>query len=169
MENQTRHKTQGAEYFLSMMKQTFGDDNIFAYNLSAFVSAARSITLYMQEQYTHRNGFAEWYCPKQIGMRADRELVFLTKARNEDIHTKTVRTGTTREWTSTAGACIAGEGTPKNEQAGETETEPPTQSGAETVGRSLVGEFEHVAVVEFCEKQLTKLTKLVQECENRFP
>jgi hypothetical protein len=61
MENPTRRKIREAEYFLSTMKQAFEDDNAFPYNLSAFLSAARSITWHMQEQYKHRDGFKEWY------------------------------------------------------------------------------------------------------------
>lgn len=168
MKNPARRKNREAEYFLSVMKQTFEDDNAFSCNLSAFLSAARSMTFYMQKQYSHRNGFAEWYCRKQIEMSADRELVFLKKARVEDIHTETVRTGATREATGDARACIAVEGTLENEQVGETKPKPPTQSSPKTL-RRFFPELENGDVVEFCERQLAKLSKLVEECESRFP
>ena len=66
MKNATADKVGEAEYFLSMMKQMCEDDKLFAYKLSAFLSAARTITWYMQKQYKHRDGFAQWYCQKQI-------------------------------------------------------------------------------------------------------
>jgi len=99
MKNPTRHKIQEAEYFLLMIKQTFEDDDTFSYNLSAFLSTARSITCYMQKQYSHCNGFAEWYCPNKIKMSEDSGLKYFNKARVEDVHKKPVETSATRETT----------------------------------------------------------------------
>ena len=89
-----------------MMRQEFEDDELFAYNLSAFLSAARTITWYMQKQYKHRDGFAQWYCQKQIEMSADPELEYLNDARVEAVHTEPVATGTTRVATATVKAFI---------------------------------------------------------------
>jgi hypothetical protein len=50
----TRFKLQEAEYFLEQMKRNVDNFAHFAFNLSAFVSAARSITLVMQYQYKIR-------------------------------------------------------------------------------------------------------------------
>ena len=169
MENPTRHKIREAQYFLSKMKQFFEDDDTFAYNLSAFLSAARSITFFMQRQYRRRDGFAEWYCPYQIKMSADLELDYLNKVRVEDVHREPVLTGATREVTVSADAILVKEGTPvaEHEQAKETEHKPPTQSSPKTV-RRFFPKFGQVDVIEFCENQLTKLTRIVEECENRF-
>jgi len=168
VENITRHKIQEAEYFLSKMKQFFEDDNTFAYNLSAFLSAARSITWYMQKQYKQRDGFAEWYCPHQIKMSADSELEYLNKVRVEDVHRKPVLSGATRELTMTGDIILVKDGASVAEQAKEAEPKPPTQSRQKTV-RRWFPEFRQVEVIEFCENQLTKLAKMVEECENRFP
>lgn len=43
----TRRKLEEAEYFFKQMKESIEDDKIFSYNLSAFVTAARSISLFM--------------------------------------------------------------------------------------------------------------------------
>lgn len=134
IENPTRHKLQEAEYFLSKMKQTLEADNVFYYNHSAFVSAARSITYCMQKQYKHRNGFEEWYCPKQLKMIADPELKFLKKARDAAIHTETIETGATRTKTSSLGLSV-GKDTPEAEQVNEAESTPSAQSSPKTVGR----------------------------------
>ena len=168
MKNPTRHKIREAEYFLSLMKQAFEDDNAFSYNLSAFLSAARSITWYMQKQYVRRNGFAEWYRQNQIKMSADPELEYLNKVRVEDVHREPVQTGATRQVTVSIDAVLVKEGTPEAEQAKEAEPKPPTQSSPKTV-RRFFPKFGHVDVIEFCENQLTKLTRIVEECENRFP
>nr|CBH38659.1 hypothetical protein BSM_21360 [uncultured archaeon] len=168
IENPTRHKLQEAEYFLSKMEQTLEDDKEFYYNLSAFLAAARSITYYMQKQYRHRNGFSKWYCPKQIDMEADPELKYLNKARAEAIHTETIETGATRIKTSTLGVTIVEKDTPEAEQVKEVESKPSAQSRPRTV-RRFFPEFKDMDVIEFGEKQLAKLTKIVEECEKRFP
>ena len=173
IENPTRHKLQEAEYFLSKMKQTLEDDNVFYYNLSAFLAAARTITLYMQKQYKtgkskkDRKDFDEWYCPKQLKMIADPELKYLNKARDEAIHTETIETGATRIKTSSLGLTV-GKDTPEAEQVNEAESKPSAQSSPKTVGR-FYPEFKNRDVIEFGEKQLAKLTKVVEDCEKRFP
>ena len=168
MKNPTKHKVEEAKYFLSMLKQLFEDDDEFAYNLSAFLSAARSITFYMQKQYKHRDGFAEWYCRKQIEMSADEELKYLNNARVEDIHKEPVHTGATREVGCSVDVILV----PEDEQANETELEPHTQSSSKTSSlktvRRFFPKFGEVDVTEFCESQLTKLTMIVEECENHF-
>jgi len=168
VKNPTRHKIREAEYFLSMMNHVFEDDNTFSYNLSAFLSAARSITWHMQEQYRGRQNFDEWYRQRQIKMSADPELHYLNKVRVEDVHRKPVLSGATRELTILATVILVKDGASVAEQAKEAEPKPPTQSRQKTV-RRWFPEFGQVDVMEFCEKQLTKLAKLVEECENRFP
>ena len=167
IENPTRHKLQEAEHFLFNMKQTLEHDNVFYYNLSAFLSAARTITSYMQKQYKHRNGFGEWYCPKQLKMKDDPELMYLNKARVEAIHTETIETGATRIKASSMGLTV-GKDTPEAEQVKEAKSKPSAQSSPKTV-RRFFPEFKDMDVMEFGEKQLVKLTKIVEECEKRFP
>jgi len=167
VKNPTRHKNKEAHYFLSKMNEFFKDDEIFAYNLSAFLSAARSITLYMQKQYKHQKGFDEWYSRKQIKMSADPELQYLKHARNEDLKTESVATGATRIKTSTMGVTIVEKGTPETEQVKEAELRPHTQSNPETVRRFFL-KFPDVDVRVFCEKQLIKLNRIVKECEDQF-
>ena len=174
MKNPTRHKNQEALYFLSKMNEFFKDDERFAYNLSAFLSAARSITLYMQRQYKtgkskkDQKDFDEWYLPKQQKMKDDPELRYCKDARNKDLKTESVATGATRIKTSSIGVSIVEKGTPEAEQVNEAESKPSAQSSPETV-RRFFPEFKDMDVMEFGKKQLVKLTKVVEECEKRFP
>jgi len=171
MENITKRKLREAEYFLHKMKKSFKDDDKFYWNLSAFLSAARSITEYIEKQYAHYNGFPEWYCQKKIRMFTDPELKYLKKARDTDVHTDThgkpLETGATRKIQGSMDAILVEEGTPMAEQVKEAEPKPPTQSSPKTV-RRFFSKFGGVDVVPFCESQLGKLTKLVEECEKRF-
>lgn len=167
MKNPTRHKNKEADYFLSKMNEFFYDDAIFAYNLTAFLSAARSITWYMQKQYKHQKGFDEWYRQKQKEMSDDPELQYCRHARNEDLKTESVPTVATRIKKSCIGVSIAENGTPETEQVKKAEIRPPTKSNPETV-RRFFQKFSDVDVREFCEEQLIKLTKIVKECEDPF-
>jgi hypothetical protein len=173
IENPTRHKIQEAEYFLFKTKPTLEDDNVFYYNLSAFLSAARSITYYMQKQYKtgkskkDKKDFDEWYRPKQQKMRDDPELKYLITARDAAIHIETIETGATRIKASSVGLTV-GKDTPEAEQVKEAESKPSAQSSPKTV-RRFFPEFKDMDVMEFGEKQLVKLTKIVEECEKRFP
>jgi len=106
VKNATARKVGEAEHFLSMMNQTCEDDKLFAYNLSAFLSAARTITWYMQKQYKHRDGFGHWYCEKRAQMRDDPELRYLNEARAEAVKKEPVATGATRVATATVKAFI---------------------------------------------------------------
>ena len=165
MKNPTRHKLREAEYFLSMMRQSFEDDNKFIFNLSAFLSASRSITWHMQKQYRHVNGFNEWYGKQETRMSQDMELKYLNDARVEDVHKKPVRVGASREAAVSLDVIL---GSPLAEQAKGAKPEPQAQINVKTV-RRFFPKFKNVDVIEFCDKQLAKLTKLVEECDQQLP
>jgi len=148
-----------------MIKQSFEDEDKFAFNLSAFLSAARSITWYLQKQYARRDGFAEWYCQKRIMMSADPELKYLNEARVEDVKREPVKTGVTHEL-SRGFDVIFGEAPPRSEQVKEAEG-PPIQSSTKII-RRFFPKFGNIDVIEFCENQLKKLNKIVEECEKQF-
>lgn len=61
----TRHKLEEATYFLGQMKRSLEDDKIFSFNLSAFITAARSVTLLMKGEFSHATGFSTWIESKQ--------------------------------------------------------------------------------------------------------
>lgn len=166
MTSPTRHKALEAAHFLSMMKQTFQDDDLFSYNLSAFLSAARSITFFMQKQYNRRAGFAEWYCPRQFALSADAELKYLNEARVESLKKETVAIGATREKSFKADVIlVASAGATHSDKA---DAEPPPQIPPTTF-RRFFPKFKGIDVLQFCDAQLARLTALVDQCESRFP
>ncbi len=167
MKNPTKHKAEEASFFLSKMKQKFEDDIIFSYYLSAFLSATRNITFYMQKQYKKQNGFSEWYCQQQIKMSNDAELKFLNKARAEDVHKSPVKTGATREKEFSADAILVKEGEKVKERVEEDDKKSQQKISPKTIRRFFVN-YEREDVVEFSEKQLKKLLQLVEECEKIF-
>lgn len=86
MINQKGHitKLRQAKYHLENMKQkvkSFPFDE-FAFELCAFIEAARGITWAMQKEYSNNPKFKEWYSEKQKEMSKDQLFKFFTNKRN---------------------------------------------------------------------------------------
>jgi hypothetical protein len=169
--NHIGNKLKEAKYFLEQMNQAFEDDDIFSYNLSAFWASARSITFYMQKQYAHCAGFHKWYSPQQLKMEADRELNYLNEARIAALKTEPVKKGVSRIIQKDFGYAVEGqnESVKTGDVNQEIKNEESMAQRSPITVRRFLPEFNDASVIEFCEKQLGKLEKLVRECEERFP
>src|SRR5437016_5202007 len=77
----TKYKLNEAKYFLGQMHSNIDNHEVFQYLLSACISALRSVTLFMQEEYTHTPNFSDWYKSKQAQMEADPMFSFFNKQR----------------------------------------------------------------------------------------
>jgi hypothetical protein len=77
-----RQKFNEAAYFYNGMLSQRLNERIFPYYLSAFLSALRSVTWYLQKQYAHNEHFATGYAEKQAEMRADPVLKMLAENRS---------------------------------------------------------------------------------------
>src|SRR5258708_35361625 len=86
MTTHTRDKLNEAAFFQQCLAAEKVDPDHYRYFMSAFISAARSITLLMQKEYAHTKGFAEWYPDRQGGLKADDEMRFFNELRVEAIH-----------------------------------------------------------------------------------
>ena len=86
----TREKLLEAKYFLERMIENHAERNAFKYNLSAFLSAARSVTLIMQNEYHNILGFDKWYSIQQDKMKADDKMKILDAKRDVTIHQESV-------------------------------------------------------------------------------
>ncbi len=60
LDTQTQRKLKEAVFFFGKMKEAYSLIPDFDYYLSAFVSAARAVTLVMVSEYAHTPGFNEW-------------------------------------------------------------------------------------------------------------
>ena len=87
----TQQKYNEAEYFLEMVKDNDENRQRFEYNLSAFLSAARSVTFVLQKESSKNPEFDEWYCKKQMQMKRDKLFKFLKKKRDSGIHKKIIK------------------------------------------------------------------------------
>ena len=81
-----RQKFNEAAYFYNGMLAQRTNVIIFPYYLSAFLSAFRSVTFYLQKQYAHDARFTSWYPKKQVEMAADGILKMLNNKRTGSVH-----------------------------------------------------------------------------------
>jgi len=71
-----------ADYFLEKLKEVQGNYDEFSYVLSAFTSAARSITFSLQAVMSKYPDFSEWYKPHQEKLKADKLARYFVDLRN---------------------------------------------------------------------------------------
>ena len=105
-----RDKLSEARFFLDKMnKMKDGTGREFRYYLSAFLSAARSVTWALQASLRSRVGFDRWYMPRQKALQSDRIARIVKLSRNSMLkkgnqalaYTHTLRNPTNpREWLS---------------------------------------------------------------------
>jgi hypothetical protein len=70
-----REKLGEAKYFLDRMRESQPDGTAFKYNLSAFLSAARSVRNFLRAEYENVPGFMQWWESKRawVGIKKGRE------------------------------------------------------------------------------------------------
>jgi len=71
-----------ADYFLELLREKEGHHKEFEYALSAFASAARSITFSLQAVMSKYPEFSEWYTPKQELLKKNKLAKFFLDLRN---------------------------------------------------------------------------------------
>ena len=76
----TQDKLREANYFLQLMAEHSEDTDKFRYDLSAFVSAFRSVTFLMQKEHANHADFRQWYAGVQDRLKSDRKVQLLQKA-----------------------------------------------------------------------------------------
>lgn len=79
-----KDKLEEAQYFYSRMVVEHGKRGIFKHNLSAFLSAARSVMQYANEEAKTKNGGQRWYDDL---MNSSDVLSFFKDKRDLNIHT----------------------------------------------------------------------------------
>ena len=79
-------KLRETEFFLEKLRQAPRHSSDAKYYFSAFVSAARSVTLAMQASLDGISGFSEWYEHARERLKQDRMAPFFVAVRNENVH-----------------------------------------------------------------------------------
>lgn len=74
------------KFFLEKMESSLDDPEILVYYVSAFLSAARSVTLVMQFEIGKNHEFKNWYTGKQEEMKKNKIFNLFNSLRVETIH-----------------------------------------------------------------------------------
>src|SRR5207249_2990037 len=85
-----RDKLHEAAYFLDRMQAVLGEPDAFKYNVSAFLSAARSVAQYARKDASSKHGGQSWY----VRFVEDHHLIrFSVSERNANVHERPVDLG----------------------------------------------------------------------------
>lgn len=179
----TRDKLLEARYFLERMKELQSERVSFRYNLSAFLSAARSVTFVMQKEFKKVPKFDEWYKNKEEEMKRDKTMKFLLEQRNIAVKEKLANPRRHTKISIICGITVTpsvstvtkhSDGTVEIEESTTSINCPkyPSESMEEIKDlwffRDIPGD-KHVTpdddVITVCEEHIFKLEKLVDECE----
>lgn len=87
---ETKNKLNEAKYFLGQIKRSLDDPEILGFNLSAFVSASRSVTFFMQKEFKESLRFENWYLDMQKKMKGDCILRFFNSLRVCNVHIRSI-------------------------------------------------------------------------------
>ena len=82
----TEIKLAEAEFFLNLLTQNASHQAVILFALSAFLSAARSVTLLLQAEAAGKPGFDEWYRTAQDELKNDEVAKFLKDQRDIGVH-----------------------------------------------------------------------------------
>jgi hypothetical protein len=178
--SEARQKLAEASYFLAKMKEMSAPPprpEEFGYNLSAFVSAARSVTLFMQVEFSHIDGFQAWWSVKQDAMKVDPEMALLNAQRVLTIHTNNLKPSQS-VIIEVPGTVVVSVG--KHGPAIHIVDEAGNDVEASGVGTSqvlvrarthieyLFQEVPNKDVLSICNDHVAKLERLVNDCESRI-
>lgn len=89
-----------AKHFLVQMDETQDVDDVFQYNLSAFLSAFKSIYYYLQTDFANNLDYQKWYKQK-IKEYKGTVMEILVHKRDENVHTQPVVTCGAVAWQAT--------------------------------------------------------------------
>ncbi len=174
-----REKMGEATYFLDRMKETAADADAFKYNLSAFLSAARSVWNHLRAEHARTPGFKTWAEKKWQDFDADARMKFFIDKRREAVHIRPVSPAAqvkveVHEVLHMTDAVIV----QKMDKEGKVIEErrsvsPPASPPAEPrlpriEWRWHFDELPDIDVVTASEEQLRKLRHVLDECEDQF-
>jgi len=82
----TRDKLNEVIFFLEEMKGRTFDPIEFRYSLTAFLSAIRSVVYIMEEEFSKKPGFSDWYTQKSNEMKNDPILKYMYTQSDIETH-----------------------------------------------------------------------------------
>jgi hypothetical protein len=180
----TRTKLEEARFFLSQMEAAQFQHPTFAYHLSAFVSAARSVLWVMRHEFHEVPGWDTWYelCKasaedrtflKSLNDLRVAAVKFATPPVQNHLEVQIPKEGVTPELvqflTRYAGRQVSVTIDPSGTRSATAEREDSIEfTGLGARLFPVVAEFPDENVVSVCHRYVQWLSALVLECEARF-
>ena len=178
----TRHKLEEASFFLTKLNEHYYDDlrnlfhgqkraQTFAFFLSAFVSAARSVAWVMKSEYIRASGWKEWYEAQTLS-DSDRQLLKLFN----DLRVRSEKSEPLLPGHSfrLVGDPDAPEKDPRLPQfritvrSADEGDDRVFRNGEVAAWTWTLDEFDGKDLLPACRRYLELLSSLVNECELRF-
>ncbi|MEO0124004.1 MAG: hypothetical protein ABIL69_08400 [candidate division WOR-3 bacterium] len=174
----TRFKLEEAKYFLKRLADEVATCEPFKYNLSAFLSAGRSVTFVMQTEFSSVPEFKEWYDEKQKELNSDPLMKLMNDKRRVTIHQKPIQPRSKIDVFLKSTITITDHLVEilhhKNgtyERFESNEKTPPIPKKEKTAEVRYHWYFEDIAdedILTLSQTYIAKLELLVNECESRF-
>ena len=174
----TLEKMEEARYFLSCMKSDLINVSHFKFNLSAFLSAARSVTLIIQKELSPVPGFSDWYSRKQNKFETDKLMKFFNKKRVLLIHEEPVRPrkevhiaykDSIHLNDKLAVFVLHADGSTEIREGGQQFSGKKTIKNKPDVKHLwFFDDMPNQDLISLCEEYLEKLQQLVMECQSKF-
>jgi|ERR1035437_3153178 hypothetical protein len=183
--NNTFDKLLEAKYFLERMIEFQADRMPFKYNLSAFLAAFRSVTLFMQREYSDAENFNLWYSIKQKELESNEKMQLLNRKRVMTIHKVSVELHAhinvsihERVFAAdeSSAEIVHADGTiEKDEQIIADRWESPSETiidGNQTIIDDkwlwYFDDYPHSDIVSLCDECTIYLANIVSECSSTF-
>ncbi|MDH4222361.1 MAG: hypothetical protein OEV55_02355 [candidate division Zixibacteria bacterium] len=174
----TEDKLLEAEYFLKCMIENQTERDAFKYNLSAFLSAFRSITLIMQKEFNKHPVFADWYSIQRNKLKTDKKMNSLNTKRVMTIHLQplephaqiNVNIANHISLISNVSAVLIHEGGSEELSRSPAVMLPSTPSETKTIVQWLwyFEDIPDIDIVTLCQDCMNKLKVIVLECKQKF-
>lgn len=180
----TRLKLEEASFFLKHLDKHWRHIPQVDFYLSAFVSAARSVTWIMRYEYGKRPGWSEWFDEKKPEPHTRELLRKMNDVRVRSNKTEPIRTRTTAKVTISPGQITpeleyllrdGGKEQVRLQPTDDSNTQAYVMISDRVLARATIDQAEH-EIPEFkgrnakdvCQDYLAELEALVSECERMF-
>lgn len=173
----TQEKLEEAKYFLHQMESDLINISHFKFNLSAFLSAARSVTFIMQNEFSEMKGFSDWYGSQQKKFEKNPLMKMMNEKRRISIHQVPIRPRKETHVThhdqvtltdSLTAFVLHADGSAEIRQSEPKQTEKIDKIDPEVKHLWYFDDFDSKDVITLCTEYLDLLKNIVSECQSKI-